>query len=101
MKVSELFINIASKVPEGRILRFKLYGNSMSPTFRSGQVLKFKKIPTNQYKKGDVILYKSGNTIVAHRIIIINGDEVTTKGDSGTIPDEPIRIDDIIGKVIK
>ena len=36
---------------------------------------------------GDVILYNSGESRVLHRIVDINGDTVTTKGDANNTKD--------------
>ena len=46
---------------------------------------------------GDVILYNSGESRVLHRIIDINGDTVTTKGDANNTKDKPISAGTVLG----
>lgn len=54
----------------------------------------------NDYKIGDIVTFKSGGGFITHRIIDINGDEITTKGDANNIKDDSITKDIIVGKVI-
>ncbi len=49
------------------------------------------------YKKGDIVVYQDGESLVIHRIIEINDDKVITKGDANDVPDSPIRPADIKG----
>ena len=52
------------------------------------------------YDVGDVVTYTSNNGFITHRIIKIDGDKVTTKGDANNTEDETISSKIIIGKVI-
>lgn len=54
----------------------------------------------SNYKVGDVVTYTSNNGFITHRIIEIDGNKVTTKGDANNTPDEVINAKIIIGKVI-
>lgn len=54
----------------------------------------------SDYEVGDVVVYQKGRTLVIHRIISIDKDEVITKGDANNIEDEPIALKDIKGKEI-
>ncbi len=54
----------------------------------------------NKVKKGDIISYNSGDVIVTHRIVEINDEEIITKGDANNANDEPIKKNEVIGKVI-
>lgn len=54
----------------------------------------------NRYDIGDVITFASNNSYVTHRIVRIDGDKVTTKGDANNTEDETISSSNIIGKVI-
>ncbi len=72
-----------------------ILSNSMSPVFNRGDVVIFKKLDegdsNNILPKGSIIVYKTENKNIAHRIvnIIKNGDTVLyqTRGDSNNSPD--------------
>ena len=55
---------------------------------------------TKDVDKGDIITYKKHNELITHRIIKKDGNTIITKGDANNIEDEPITIDNIIGKVV-
>ena len=52
-----------------------------------------------EYKVNDVITYKIDDEYVTHRIVEINEDRITTKGDANNTEDESITYNNIIGKV--
>ena len=54
----------------------------------------------SRYDIGDVITFASNNSYVTHRIVKIDGDKVTTKGDANNTEDETISSSSIVGKVI-
>lgn len=53
-----------------------------------------------EYKVGDVVTYTSDNGFITHRIIKIDGDNITTKGDANNTEDMSIKSNIIVGKVI-
>ena len=53
-----------------------------------------------RYEKGDVVVFQDGNSLVIHRIISIDGDEVITQGDANNTTDDPISTTDIKGKMV-
>ncbi len=55
---------------------------------------------TDDYKVNDIVLFQDGNSLVVHRIIAIDGDAVTTKGDANNTADEPINKAQIKGVLI-
>ena len=70
---------------------------SMSPTMEIGDIVIVKL--GEQGKKRDIITYKSGNAFITHRIIEIDGENIIAKGDNNNTQDNPIKKDDIIGRV--
>ncbi len=38
----------------------------------------------------DIVVYQDGNSLVIHRVIEIDGDKITTKGDANNTADAPI-----------
>lgn len=55
---------------------------------------------TDSYKVNDIVLFQDGNSLVIHRIIEIDGDTVTTKGDANNVADEPINKSQIKGVLV-
>lgn len=55
---------------------------------------------TDNYKVNDIVLFQDGNSLVIHRIIEIDGDAVTTKGDANNVADEPINKSQIKGVLV-
>jgi signal peptidase len=54
----------------------------------------------NNYHVGDVITYKVDNYFITHRIVKMDGNKITTKGDANNSEDEEININQVEGKVI-
>ena len=52
------------------------------------------------YQENDVVVYQNGKMLVVHRIVEIDGDTVTTRGDANNSDDTPIECSQIKGKVI-
>lgn len=56
----------------------------------------------NKYKENDIVMYvDQSNSLVTHRIISIDGNKITTKGDANNTIDYPFEASRIKGKVIK
>ncbi len=74
---------------------------SMEPNIPVGSLVVI--VRDSSYEIGDVVAFqrRAGETHTMHRIIEIDGDTVTTCGDANTgSPDDPIKIDQIKGKVV-
>ena len=84
---------------EGELF-FTNVGYSMYPLIRQREdILHIVKADT--YKKGDIVLYLSNNDhYVLHRILKIKKDKVITAGDYNYFKDQPIAINQILGKLI-
>ena len=71
---------------------------SMEDKIHTGDyILLFKK---SHYSLGDVITYQVDGYFVTHRIVKIEGDEITTKGDANNVEDKAIDISQVEGKAI-
>ena len=55
---------------------------------------------SDSYEVGDIVVYQDGGTLVIHRIVSINGEEIITKGDANDIADDPINISVIKGRAV-
>ena len=72
---------------------------SMEPTISQNDIIIVKK--SDDYKVDDIITFVKGNEYITHRIVSINEETVTTKGDANNAVDVAIPKDKIIGKVVK
>ena len=72
---------------------------SMATTIEKGDIV-IVKIGEQTLQEKDIITYKNDNAIITHRIIKIEGDTITAKGDNNNTQDEPITKNDVIGKVV-
>lgn len=61
---------------------------SMEPELYTGDLIFIKE--TNDYEVGDVVVFQSGNIPTVHRIIKIEDNKVTTKGDNNNTADEEL-----------
>lgn len=48
---------------------------------------------------GEVVVFYRGEKLIAHRIVKLQGEQVTTRGDA-TEEDAPILRDEVIGRVV-
>lgn len=72
---------------------------SMEPELSVDDVIIVKK--TNDFGVDDMVVFNDHGILVVHRVISIDGDNITTKGDANNTADEPITRDVVKGKVIK
>lgn len=96
-----IIINVMSANNKS-IFGFRIYrvvSGSMNPYLKIGDFIIIKK--QNKYDTGDIITYDVNHEyVVTHRIVLINGDEIITKGDANNTNDNPIIEQQIVGKVI-
>lgn len=91
--IAYLVLRVSDKI---RI--YKVETGSMEDQIHTGDyILLYKK---NKYFIGDVVTYRVDNYFVTHRIIKIDNDKVTTKGDANNQEDDEISINQIEGKVV-
>ena len=77
---------------------FSTETGSMSPTMEKGDIVIIK--IGDEIREKDIITYKKENVFITHRIEKINEDSIIAKGDRHNTEDEPIKKDDIIGRVV-
>jgi len=82
------------------------YGISMYPYIKKGNICRFVQFDEMNVKKGDVLLYHaSSGQLIAHRLLAVQKTDTCQKqfilkGDTNLYPDDPININQIIGKLI-
>jgi signal peptidase I len=85
-------------------LRMETVGGSMLPALRAGDIVIVRPACASDVTVGDVIVFRQGNTLVAHRLIRKSGANgatvLMTKGDFKRDYDELLPADKVLGKVI-
>ena len=71
---------------------------SMEPAMYTGDLII---VSENQpYEENDVVVFQSGNSLVVHRIVEMDENTVTTKGDANNTADAPVDKTAVKGTVI-
>ncbi|MBQ1410916.1 MAG: signal peptidase I [Oscillospiraceae bacterium] len=70
---------------------------SMEPTFSAGDLIVVKQ--TDSFARKDIVVFQDGNSLVVHRIVQLDEETITTKGDANQVADEPISVSAVKGKV--
>ena len=71
---------------------------SMEPTIMADDLILVKE--AEHYEIGDIVVFQNGSLLVVHRIVDIDDQMVTTRGDANNAEDTPIPLMYIKGKVI-
>ena len=79
---------------------FEVSSGSMQPTLEINDVV-LVKITKDNLNKDDIITYVSDDAIITHRIVFIDENRITVKGDNNNVADTIITKDNVVGKVVK
>lgn len=72
---------------------------SMEPTLNVGGILYYEKIDLEDFKIDDILVYKTKDHIISHRIVDIVDDGFITKGDANnSIDNNLINKNQVLGK---
>lgn len=77
---------------------FQVITGSMEDTIKINDIVIVKL--RADFEENDIITYRSNDNFITHRVIKKDTNEIITKGDNNTATDEPISMDDVVGKVI-
>ncbi|MBI2883061.1 MAG: signal peptidase I [Candidatus Methylomirabilis oxyfera] len=104
------FVNLtANLLREGYGVRCRTYGMSMYPTIEDGDKVVVEPVAPSQIKRGDIILYRRHEGMIAHRVVRIARTEqqgrspqhcFILRGDASGSCDEPVESERILGKVV-
>jgi len=99
-----LFINLLLwDTSNGKVSIFNKVGvavvisNSMEPILSVNDLIVTKK--QDSYSVGDIVVYRSNNELIIHRIVRIEQEKIVTKGDSNDYEDKPINLNKVCGKL--
>ena len=71
---------------------------SMEPTISTNDLIIVRE--TNDYEVNDIVVFQDHSSLVVHKIIRIEGDQIVTKGDANNTEDAPISVKQIKGEVV-
>jgi len=71
--------------------------DSMEPVLSVNDLIMTKK--QESYSVGDIIVYKSNNELIIHRIVRVDQEKIVTKGDANDYEDKPINLNKVCGKL--
>ena len=102
---------ITELLQDGYQVNFSAPGHSMYPTIMANEKILVAPIDPTAVRMGDIILYRANGSLIAHRVRLIkkmNTDAVNAypdwsfilKGDASPVYDEPVKVEQILGKVI-
>ena len=91
----------AELLRHGYSVRFRVDGHSMAPTIRPGETLIVEPLGASKPRPGDILLYRWGDGVRAHRVVRIDRASPPTlllQGDALESPDAPVTADLILGR---
>jgi hypothetical protein len=88
---------------EGQAVRFRAAGLSMEPAIRDGDDLTVAPVAIESVRRGDVLLYRAGGRLTAHRVIgRVEGRQgvLRVRGDAPSWEEERVPRRDVLGRVV-
>jgi len=77
-------------------------GSSMWPTLSKGDLVLIKGVDSvEDLQVGDIVAFRQDRGFSIHRVVNIDGEKITTRGDGNFVDDPPINVENVIGKVPK
>jgi hypothetical protein len=78
-----LFIDLsAGLLHQGQSVRFCASGQSMHPTIKEGEIITVVPVAVCDIRRGDILFYKLGKKVVAHRLISIKEEKSNSTSHS-------------------
>ena len=95
-KIVTSLLQLCKNQKEGMVV----FGASMLPVLKPGDIITIEKIGSKNICKGQVIVFETGQgKLIIHRVVKVSGNTLITAGDNADELDEPIRICDVMGIV--
>lgn len=101
-----LLVGLIYGIPKGLAYFLKteypmasITSGSMWPVLKKGDLILIKGIEgKDEIKVGDIVVYKNSKGFTIHRVIEIDENTISTKGDANNVNDSPVSYEEIIGK---
>ena len=71
---------------------------SMKPAINPGDLIFVRKVDVDEIKEGDIITFNNEDIVATHRVVKVDKNTITTKGDSNNTEDYPTDKKEIIGE---
>lgn len=89
----------------GLEVQMRATGQSMQPAIDDGARIRIRAIDPAEVRPGDVILYRKGRGVIAHRVVALIRRHrklvgFTTRGDASSTCDAPVSTGQVLGKVV-
>ena len=102
---SQTLVDFAETIlDENHLLRIRMHGFSMYPFLKAGDVGIVDKCLADQLRIGDIVVFKSQQKLIAHRLIAIKDENKQTlyvaKGDKNKFVDATFPAEALFGKII-
>ena len=95
---------IEEALTTGALVRFRAEGTSMYPTIRDGEAITVAAVFTDEIVRGDVLLCRHGERVLAHRVVGVTGRGADRffelRGDAKAACDAPVGASEVVGKVV-
>lgn len=92
-------------VAQGTSFLLCVYGASMYPTIRDGDVVQVRPVEPGEIGIGDIFLFRNSGRLFVHRLVAKSrqGDRLLliAKGDANPRPDKQVRGGDVLGKIVE
>lgn len=96
---SEFFMEVRKLLAQGKDVSINPKGNSMIPFIRSERdVVVLSPVPES-VEPGDILLFMSGDNYILHRLLSVDGDNLTFMGDGNVCCKETCTRKDLVAKV--
>ena len=73
---------------------------SMWPVLKQYDVVLIQKVPKEDLRVGDIVVWQNDKGFTIHRIVKLDADTLTTKGDANFTEDKPVAYSEVIGKTV-
>jgi hypothetical protein len=88
-------------IQNNEFIYYATNGTSMHPSIKANQICG---CTESTYEEGDIVIFfreidENLFKPIAHRIITISGQEITTKGDNNELADSPIKQENILCEI--
>ena len=95
----EMFAVVRDTLLDGESVAISVCGESMLPFFRSGATITIRPIQDGDIRKYNVVMADAERSFVVHRIIDIDGENITLLGDGNYKGTESVTRDKVYGIV--
>ena len=75
--------------------------SSMWPALKQGDLVLIKGVDKEELGIGDVVVYSNEKGFTIHRIVKLNEKTLITKGDANNVNDNPIKYEQVVGRIVE